>query len=183
MTAVCSKQNPLGARFFHFVLYSTPTKNRAWEFFPPHKGDALLDEPGPDEHLLRFFRSLAPSLKAELSLEIVRTVGKRCDWAFPELGAERLMLARYGILLRRRTILMTGLIDHYLAVKADREFADARWFGSLSPWRAARATWLELRGGELSPAKIADMKRYRGKRGDKAVQKPVPRSLDDLPAE
>ena len=129
-----------------------------------------MDELGPDEHLLRFFRNLAPSLKAELSLEIVRTVGKRSDWALPELGAERLMLARYGILLRRRTILMTGLIDHYLAVKADREFADARWFGSLAPWQAARATWLELRAGELSSAKIADLKQYHGKRGSKSAK-------------
>jgi hypothetical protein len=128
-----------------------------------------LDEPGPDEHLLRFFRNLAPALRAELSLEIVRTFGKRSDLAFPELGAERLMLAKYGLLLRRRTILMVGLIDHHMAVKTDPESADERWFGSPSPWRAARAIWLELRVGELSPAKIADLKRYRGKRGGKTA--------------
>jgi hypothetical protein len=59
---------------------------------------------------------------------------------------------------------MTGLIDHYLAVKADDELGKARFFGSLSPWQDARATWLELRSSELSPAKIADLNRYRGKR-------------------
>jgi hypothetical protein len=123
-----------------------------------------LDKPGPDEHLLGFFRNLPPDLRTELSLEIVRTIGKRSDWASPELSAEQLMLASYGILLRRRTILITGLIDHYLAVKADIECGDTRWFGSLLPWQDARASWLRLRTSELSPAKIADMKLYRGKR-------------------
>jgi hypothetical protein len=60
---------------------------------------------------------------------------------------------------------MTGLIDHYLTVKADGEFTKGRF---LSPWLSARATWLELRSGELSPAKIADLKGYRGKRGQQS---------------
>jgi hypothetical protein len=124
-----------------------------------------LDEPGPDEHLLFFFRNLSPILKTELSLEMMRGMGRRTGRGSPELAAEQLMLARYGVLLRRRTILMTGLIDHYLAVKADDEHGNVRFFGNLSPWRDARATWLELRSNELSPAKIADLKRYRGKRG------------------
>jgi hypothetical protein len=124
-----------------------------------------LDQPGPDEHLLCFFRNLTPDLKIELSLEIMRGMGRRTGRGSPELAAEHLMLARYGVLLRRRTILMTGLIDHYLAVKADDELGKARFFGSLSPWQGARTTWLELRSSELSPAKIADLKRYRGKRG------------------
>src|SRR5580698_6547669 len=96
---------------------------------------------------------------------MMRGMGRRTGRGSPELAAEQLMLARYGVLLRRRTILMTGLIDHYLAVKADDEHGNVRFFGNLSPWRDARATWLELRSNELSPAKIADLKRYRGKRG------------------
>ena len=87
-----------------------------------------MDEPGPDEHLLLFFRSLSPNLKTELSLEIMRGMGRRTGRGSPELAAEQLMLARYGILLRRRTILMTGLIDHYLTVKADDELGKVRLF-------------------------------------------------------
>jgi hypothetical protein len=130
------------------------------------KGDELLDEPGPDEHLLRFFRNLSPDLKTELSLDIMRAMGKRTGRGSSALSAEQLMLARYGILLRRRTILMTGLIDHYLTVKADGEFTKGRF---LSPWLSARAAWLELRSSELSPAKIADLKRYHGKRGQQRI--------------
>ena len=95
----------------------------------------------------------------------MRGMGKRTGGASPEVSVERLMLARYGVLLRRRTILMTGLIDHYLAVMADDSLVKARFFRGPAPWRAARAIWLELRSGELSPANIADLKRYRGKRG------------------
>src|ERR1700753_4215635 len=123
------------------------------------------DERGPDEHLLLFFRNLSPDLKAELSLEIMRGMSRRTGRSSPEEGAEQLMVARYGVLLRRRTILMTGLIDHYLAVKADDELGKVHFFSRLSPWREARATWLELRSNELSPAKISDLNRYRGKRG------------------
>ena len=129
------------------------------------EGDEFLDEPGPDEHLLLFFRSLSPNLKTELSLEIMRGMGSRTGRGPPELATEELMRARYGVLLRRRTILMTGLIDHYLAVKADDELGKVHFFSRLSPWREARATWLELRSNELSPAKISDLNRYRGKRG------------------
>jgi hypothetical protein len=99
----------------------------------------------------------------------MRGMGKRVGRDSPELSAERLMLARYGILLRRRTILMAGLIDHYLTVKANDEFVKGRF---LSPWRAALATWLELRSRELSPAMIADLKRYRGKRGGGWTKRP-----------
>ena len=152
-TKPASLEQPCGR--FAFIIV---TRGRALT----RKEADFLDQPGPDEHLLCFFRNLTPDLKIELSLEIMRGMGKRVGRGSPDLSAERLMLARYGILLRRRTILMTGLIDHYLTVKADGEFIKGRF---LSPWRAARATWLELRSSELSPAKIADLKRYRGKRG------------------
>jgi hypothetical protein len=77
------------------------------------------------------------------------------------------MIAKYTILLRRRTILLTGLIDHHLAVKAARELGDPHGYGSLPPWRAARAAWIALRARKLSPILIADLKRYRGKRTTK----------------
>jgi hypothetical protein len=142
----------------------TPDPNAAAPRIVGHDREAL-DELGPDEHLLSFFRNLSPDLKTELSLEIMRGMGRRTGRGPPELATEQLMLARYGVLLRRRTILMTGLIDHYLAVKADDEPGKVRFFGSISPWREARAIWLELRSKELSPTMIANLKRYRGKRG------------------
>jgi hypothetical protein len=129
----------------------------------------MEDRSSPDECLVRFKEELAPAIRRELCIEIIRVWGKREQETWPENFfphvIPRLLQPREFQIARRRTILTVGLIDHFVATGPLRETPDQQFLGVSSlnrqQWEFARPPWLTLCAGDLAPVNIDDITRYR----------------------